>query len=308
MNRTPALVVLFLLAGCSGGGASPRTPADATTPSASAPAVVDTSEPARSSAPLPSLATELRAQGSRQASALEARIGIRPEELTATTGPAWWAAAANDRNRFTGTGAGKDFTSAYEQAVTRAGAAASISTTDGGPGLDPRTLSPERVAWTRLVTGEYSVWAVMVPPGVARVVAAAPPPAVPLTPQMSVPTASPTSTPTTTPAPTASTPAAQTSVAATPPPAPPETDPTADPLAPAWWRADPIAAGGRMTIGARAEGENGKIASKAAVAEARRSLAAALGSDAKDVITLRSVTIDLPDGRARAYVLVSGRR
>lgn len=268
-------------------------------------------EPAARASALPSLAAEMRSQGARKATTLETRLGIRVEEVTKGTAPAWWAAAANDRTRFTGTGSERELEKAYEQAVTRAGAIAANPVDSGVSAIDPRVLAPERVAWTRLVTGEYAVWAVMVPPGVPRMVAEAPPAAVPLngSPATGVGAGVQSALPVTAETGGSSVPVAVSTPAAPVVSTPTEVvDPNRDPQAPAWWRSEPLFAGGRMTVGTRAEGENGKIASKLAVAEARRTLTAALGVEAKDVITLRSSTVELQDGRVRSYVLVSARK
>jgi hypothetical protein len=104
----------------------------------------------------PALADELRSHGAREARSLESRVrGLRLEPVDHGGAPHWWPDATQDATRAVGTGAAPSLEAAYEQAMGRARATASVRLqSESG-------LRPERAAWLRLPDGRFHVWVVV---------------------------------------------------------------------------------------------------------------------------------------------------
>ena len=110
--------------------------------------------PAAPTAP-PSLADEVKTQGTREAASLSRTLGVRIEPLDNAVSPAWFAAAANDPARAAGSSTGATLHKAVDGAVSRAGQ--QIQSRGG----DPRNLRVEQAAWKRLPMGTFIAWAAL---------------------------------------------------------------------------------------------------------------------------------------------------
>jgi len=104
----------------------------------------------------PALADELRSHGAREARSLESRVrGLRLEPVDHGGAPHWWPDATQDTTRAVGTGAAPSLEAAYEQAMGRARATASVRQSSQSG------MRPERAAWLRLPDGRFHVWVVV---------------------------------------------------------------------------------------------------------------------------------------------------
>ncbi|MBS0196904.1 MAG: hypothetical protein JSR77_09110 [Planctomycetes bacterium] len=317
-NRTAMSVLVcgaVVLTGCSGtqeageevaAADAPATPAQR----ALAAKIAEESGPDSQS---PSLADEFKAQGLREAAALQRTVGVRLESADRTRGPVWWATAVEDQKRATGTFNSPKLAEAFDGAVSRAGNVAIARS------MDPRGMKIERAAWLRLATGSYVVWAVLGDGSKSL----EPIPPVDLL-DSAVPAAKP-ATAVATPAPSQATPqatlsdpkapAGQAVVAAPgstpvkpapaePAPRAPETPAVRDPSAPSWFVTTATESNGRVTVGTKAEAATDREAQKMAFKAAKAQLTALVGGEPQSLSTLKSATVKLPDGTYRAYSLV----
>lgn len=227
----------------------------------------------------PSLAEERKAQGWRDAKALEKKAGIRLELVERGTGPAWWAVAAGDTARAVGTESSQKMDDAFDGAVSRAGRVAQAR------GLDPRAMRIERAAWMRLSTGSYVAWAAL---GDGSHAEEAPPPV-----NLPVETSAVAG------GPGVAAPTEPKGAASLDTPAP-------DPDQPAWFSANPSESGGRITVGVKADAGTDREAQRLAFKAAKAKLTTMLGVEPQDVSTIKSASIKLSNGQFRAYVLAAG--
>lgn len=223
----------------------------------------------------PTLIEEMRAQGARAARELEKAAGVRLEPITVTSGPIWWSAAVNNPARAAATESAATLPEAFNAAVAKAAAVAESR------GSNPRSLRVERASWMRLPTTRYVVW-VSLGDGTQS--------ADPL-PPIDLPEDAASSA-TTDPAPSKSL-------------VEPATSAQPDSMAPPWFVATPMSEGGRTTVGVSAEAQTERDAQRAALKAGRTRLVSLIGSEPMDLTTVKTSTVALPDGRFRAYALVS---
>jgi hypothetical protein len=75
--------------------------------------------------------------------------------------------------------------------------------------------------------------------------------------------------------------------------------------APAWWLPGAAQRGTRVAVGVRVEGKDARECARASLKAGREQLQAAIGSDPKQLLTDKTMTVKLADGRLRTYSIVS---
>jgi hypothetical protein len=75
--------------------------------------------------------------------------------------------------------------------------------------------------------------------------------------------------------------------------------------APNWWTLAAAERNGRVVIGVRSDGLNSRECVRNALRAGREQLQKVTGEDPRELLTDRSVSVALPDGRIRVYSLVS---
>jgi hypothetical protein len=75
--------------------------------------------------------------------------------------------------------------------------------------------------------------------------------------------------------------------------------------APAWWLPGAAQRGTRVAVGVRVDGKDARECARASLKAGREQLQAAIGSDPKQLLTDKTMTVKLADGRLRTYSIVS---